>query len=82
MIDENINDGDIILVKQQGVTKHKQGVVALITDYEKRLERFQKKQEKINLKETKKLLKRKKCPTCGQKEDLDGRCKCVNQDAW
>lgn len=25
---------------------------------------------------------RTKCPACGQKEDPDGRCRCVNEDAW
>ena len=30
----------------------------------------------------KKILSRKKCPACGEKEDPDGRCRCTNQDAW
>lgn len=29
----------------------------------------------------KKMLARK-CYACGKKEDLDGRCRCTNQDAW
>lgn len=82
MIDENIKDGDIVLVKQQEVAENGQRVVASITDYKKRLRIFQRKQEKIGLRKTKKPLKRKKCPACGQKEDIDGRCKCVNKDAW
>ena len=33
MVDENINDGDIILVKQQSVAENGQKVVALIDNY-------------------------------------------------
>ncbi|MCK5022059.1 MAG: repressor LexA, partial [Candidatus Pacebacteria bacterium] len=33
MIDENINDGDLVLVKQQNTAKNGQKVVALVDDY-------------------------------------------------
>jgi repressor LexA len=82
MIDENIRDGDIVLVKQQQVGENKQGATTVITDYKTRLKRFQKRQEKTKQRMIKKLLKRKWCPICNKKEDPDGRCKCVNKDAW
>jgi len=37
MIDENIKDGDVVLVKQQEVAENGQRVVALIDNYRKRL---------------------------------------------
>ncbi|TSC78464.1 MAG: repressor LexA [Parcubacteria group bacterium Gr01-1014_33] len=82
MIDENIKDGDVVLVKQQDVAKNGERVVALIDNYEARLKRFLRKQERIQLQANKKMLTRKKCPACGLKEDPDGRCRCVNRDAW
>ena len=82
MIEENIKDGDIVLVKQQKLAENVGRGSTLIADYEIRLKRFQKKQEKIELKITKKLLMRKRCPICHKKEDPDGRCECVNKDAW
>ncbi len=42
MIDENINDGDVVLVKQQSVAENGQKVVALIDDYEATLKKFYK----------------------------------------
>jgi len=42
MVDENINDGDIILVKQQSVAENGQKVVALIDNYEATLKKFYK----------------------------------------
>ncbi|HCA67510.1 MAG: LexA repressor [Parcubacteria group bacterium GW2011_GWC2_44_17] len=78
MIDENVKDGDIVLVKQQKVAENVRKKATLIIDYENRLKKFKKKQDKI----FKKLISRKKCPVCNQKEDSDGRCKCVNGDAW
>ena len=42
MIDENINDGDVILVKQQSVAENGQKVVALIDGYETTLKKFYK----------------------------------------
>jgi len=49
MIDENINDGDIILVKQQGVAENGQKVVALIDNYEATLKKFYKERGHIRL---------------------------------
>lgn len=49
MVDENINDGDIILVKQQSVAENGQKVVALIDGYEATLKKFYKEREHIRL---------------------------------
>ncbi|MEM4270992.1 MAG: transcriptional repressor LexA [Candidatus Pacearchaeota archaeon] len=49
MIDENINDGDIILVKQQSVAENGQKVVALIDNYEATLKKFYKERGYIRL---------------------------------
>jgi len=49
MIDENINDGDIILVKQQSVAENGQKVVALIDNYEATLKKFYKERCCIRL---------------------------------
>jgi len=49
MIDENINDGDIILVKQQSVAENGQKVVALIDNYETTLKKFYKERGYIRL---------------------------------
>jgi len=40
MIDENINDGDIVLVKQQSIAENGQKVVALIDNYEVTLKKL------------------------------------------
>src|SRR3989344_5807786 len=40
MIDENIRDGDVVLVKQQEVAENGQRVVALIDNYEATLKKF------------------------------------------
>ena len=40
MIDENIKDGDVVLVKQQEVAENGQRVVALIDNYEATLKKF------------------------------------------
>jgi len=45
MIDENINDGDIVLVKQQSVAENGQRVVALIDNYEATLKNFTKNED-------------------------------------
>ena len=37
---------------------------------------------RFNVIKIKALLPRIKCPACGEKEDPDGRCRCVNDDAW
>lgn len=49
MIDEDINDGDIILVRQQGTAENGQKVVALIDNYEATLKRFYKEHTHIRL---------------------------------
>jgi len=40
MIDEDINSGDIVLVKQQGIAENGQKVVALIDNYEATLKKY------------------------------------------
>lgn len=49
MIDENINDGDIILVKQQSIANNGQKVVALIDNHEATLKKFYKENGHIRL---------------------------------
>src|SRR3989344_3786892 len=49
MIDENINDGDIILVKQQETAENGQKVVALIDNHEATLKKFFKERGHIRL---------------------------------
>ena len=49
MVDENINDGDIVLVKQQAVADNGQKVVALIDNYEATLKTFYKEKGMIRL---------------------------------
>ncbi len=49
MIDENINDGDIVLVKQQTTADNGQKVVALIDNHEATLKKFYKKGRHIRL---------------------------------
>ena len=49
MIDENINDGDLILVKQQDTAENGQKVVALMDNYEATLKRFYKEKKFIRL---------------------------------
>ena len=49
MIDENINDGDIILVKQQSIAENGQKVVALIDNHEATLKKFYKERGHIRL---------------------------------
>lgn len=49
MIDENINDGDIVLVKQQSVAENGQKVVALIDNSEATLKKFYKEKNHIRL---------------------------------
>lgn len=49
MVDENINDGDIILVKQQSVAENGQKVVALIDNYETTLKKFYKEKGRVRL---------------------------------
>ncbi len=49
MIDENINDGDIILVKHQETAENGQKVVALIDNHEATLKKFYKEKGRIKL---------------------------------
>lgn len=49
MVDENINDGDIVLVKQQEVAENGQKVVALIDNHEATLKKFYKERGHIRL---------------------------------
>jgi len=49
MIDENINDGDIVLVKQQDTAENGQKVVALINNNEATLKKFYKEKYHIRL---------------------------------
>ena len=49
MIDENINDGDVILVRQQETAENGQKVVALIDNYEATLKKFYRERGHIRL---------------------------------
>ena len=49
MVDENIKDGDVVLVKQQEVAENGQRVVALIDNYEATLKKFYKERAQIRL---------------------------------
>ena len=49
MIDENIKDGDIVLVKQQDVAENGERVVALIDNHEATLKKFYKERGYIRL---------------------------------
>jgi len=56
MIDENINNGDIILVKQQVTAENGQKVVALIDNSEATLKRFYKEKGHIRLQPANKIM--------------------------
>lgn len=49
MVDENINDGDVVLVRQQAVAENGEKVVALIDNYEATLKTFFKERGQIRL---------------------------------
>ena len=49
MIDENINDGDVVLVRQQNTAENGQKVVALIDNHEATLKKFYKEKGQIRL---------------------------------
>lgn len=49
MINEHINDGDIVLVKQQQTAENGQKIVALIDNYESTLKKFYKERGHIRL---------------------------------
>jgi SOS regulatory protein LexA len=56
MIEENINDGDVVLVKQQEVAENGQRVVALVDNSEATLKKFYREQNHIRLQPANKLL--------------------------
>jgi site-specific DNA-methyltransferase (adenine-specific) len=56
MIDENINDGDIVLVKYQNVAENGQKVVALIDNHEATLKKFYKEKGHIRLQSANKTI--------------------------
>ena len=49
MIEENINDGDVVLVKQQDTAENGQKIVALVDNYETTLKKFYKEKGHIML---------------------------------
>lgn len=49
MVDENINDGDVILVKHQSIAENGQKVVALIDNHEATLKKFYRERGHIRL---------------------------------
>jgi SOS regulatory protein LexA len=49
MVDENINDGDIILVRRQETAENGQKVVALIDNYEATLKKYYRERGHIRL---------------------------------
>jgi len=49
MVDENTNDGDIVLVKQQSVAENGQKIVVLTDNYEATLKKFYKEKRHIRL---------------------------------
>lgn len=49
MVDENINDGDVVLVRQQATAENGQKVVALIDNHEATLKKFYKERGRIRL---------------------------------
>ena len=57
MIDENINDGDIVLVKKQETAENGQKVVALIDNHEATLKKFYKERGHIRLQPANKIMK-------------------------
>ena len=57
MIDENINDGDIVLIKEQNTAENGQKVVALIDNNETTLKKFYKEKGTIRLQPANKKIK-------------------------
>jgi SOS regulatory protein LexA len=49
MIDEDINDGDVVIIKEQNTADNGQKVVALIDNYEATLKKFYKEKNHIRL---------------------------------
>src|SRR3989338_6763701 len=58
MIDENIKDGDVVLVKQQETATNGQRVVALIDNYEATLKKFYRERNQIRLQPANSLYER------------------------
>ncbi|MDD5505075.1 MAG: transcriptional repressor LexA [Candidatus Omnitrophica bacterium] len=56
MIDENINEGDIILVRRQSVAENGQKIVALIDNYKTTLKKFYKERGHIRLQPANKFI--------------------------
>jgi len=56
MIEENINDGDIVLVKHQKTADNGQKIVALINSYETTLKKFYKEKDHIRLQSANKAM--------------------------
>jgi site-specific DNA-methyltransferase (adenine-specific) len=56
MIDENINDGDVVLLKQQSTAVNGQKIVALLDNYETTLKKFYKEKSYIRLQPANKTL--------------------------
>lgn len=56
MVDENINDGDIVLVRQQKTAENGQKVVALIDNSEATLKKFFQERDRIRLQPANKTL--------------------------
>lgn len=57
MVDENINDGDVVLVRQQETAENGQRVVALIDNHEATLKKFYKEGKHIRLQPANKTMK-------------------------
>lgn len=57
MVDENINDGDVVLVKHQASAENGQKVVALINDNEATLKKYYRDKRQIRLQPANKKLK-------------------------
>lgn len=57
MVDENINEGDIILVRKQSVAENGQKIVALIDNYKTTLKKFYKEKGHIRLQPANKFIK-------------------------
>lgn len=82
MNDENIKDGDIVLVKQREVAEGKQRASIIdAEDYKIKVSHLKNKMERIEI-FLPTLYIKEKCPICKQKQDIYGRCSCVNKDAW
>jgi len=57
MIDENINDGDVVLIRQQDTAENGEKAVVLINNYETTLKKIYREKNHIRLQPANKLLK-------------------------